>query len=133
MEVLNALLAEADCRGVLRPLPDKIRSRTSIYADDLVILLSPDAQDFINVRRILDTFAGASALPPTSTSASSHPSAARNRRWRRYGRSFLARFKNSLSNTLAHLWLQLGSAITRNNASLTMWLLAFWLRKAASS
>jgi hypothetical protein len=43
-------------------LPDKIKSRISIYADDLVILLSPDAQDFINARRILDTFAGASGL-----------------------------------------------------------------------
>jgi hypothetical protein len=62
MEVLNALIAEADCRGVFSPLPDKIRSFTSIYADDLVIILSSDTRDFINMRRILDLFAGASGL-----------------------------------------------------------------------
>lgn len=62
MEVLNALIAEGDRRGVFRQLPQKIRCRTSIYADDLVILLSPDALDFVNIRRILDIFAGASGL-----------------------------------------------------------------------
>jgi hypothetical protein len=62
MEMLNALIAEADRRGVFSPLPDKIKCRTSIYADDLVILLSPDVWDFVNIRRILDLFAGTSGL-----------------------------------------------------------------------
>jgi hypothetical protein len=62
MEVLNALIAEADRRGVFSPLPDKIKCRTSIYANDLVILLSPDVRDFVNIRCILDLFAGTSGL-----------------------------------------------------------------------
>jgi hypothetical protein len=42
MEVLNTLIQEADRRGVLAPLPgDVIRYRASVYANDLVIFLSP--------------------------------------------------------------------------------------------
>lgn len=63
MEVLNALLANADRRSLLSPLPgSKIKCRASIYADDLVILLAPSQQDFVCTRRILDMFAGASGL-----------------------------------------------------------------------
>jgi hypothetical protein len=62
MEVLNALIAEADRRGVFSPLPDKIKCHTSIYANDLVILLSPNVQDFVNICRILDLFASTSGL-----------------------------------------------------------------------
>lgn len=62
MEVLNALITEADRPGVLVPLLPKIKCRASIYADDLVIFLAPEPQDFINIRRILDLFAGASGL-----------------------------------------------------------------------
>lgn len=63
MEVLNALIAEADRRGQLTALPGcSIKFRTSVYADDLVILLAPKAIDFVCIRRILDLFAGASGL-----------------------------------------------------------------------
>lgn len=42
MEVLNEMIAEVDRRGVLKPLPrNVIKFRASVYADDLVIFLSP--------------------------------------------------------------------------------------------
>jgi len=51
MEVLNALLIEADRRGQLHPLPGNvIKFRTSIYADDLVIFIAPHQLDFSCVR-----------------------------------------------------------------------------------
>lgn len=63
MEVLNALLAEADRRGELTPMPGQcIKHRVSLYADDLVVFLAPSARDFMCVRDILDLFAGASGL-----------------------------------------------------------------------
>jgi hypothetical protein len=62
MEVLNALIHEADCRGIFSPLPEKIKHRTSIYADDLVIFLMPDTSGFVNLRRMLDLFTAASGL-----------------------------------------------------------------------
>jgi hypothetical protein len=63
MEVLNALLREADRRHQLSPLPgNAIRSRVAVYADDLVVLLAPRAGDFACIRRILDIFAAASGL-----------------------------------------------------------------------
>jgi hypothetical protein len=63
MEVLNVLIQEADRRGVLVPLPGEvIKYRASVYADDLVIFLSPSVQDFTCIRHILDLFAGASGL-----------------------------------------------------------------------
>jgi hypothetical protein len=62
MEVLNALISKADRRAIFSPLPDKITHRASVYADDLVIFLSPCVQDFNNIRRILDLFASASGL-----------------------------------------------------------------------
>ena len=47
MEVLNALIAEADHRAVLTPLPGRaVQCRASIYADDLVVFLHPSARDF---------------------------------------------------------------------------------------
>lgn len=62
MEVLNALISEADRWALFTPLPDRIKQRASIYTDDLVIFLLPDVSDFTNVWRILDLFAGASRL-----------------------------------------------------------------------
>jgi hypothetical protein len=62
MEALNAFICEADRRALFVPLPDKIKQLASIYADDLVIFLSPEASDFANIRHILDLFAGASGL-----------------------------------------------------------------------
>lgn len=63
MELLNALIAEADRRALLTPLPENgIRYRASIYADDLVIFLAPFTQDFCCIRQILEMFAGTSRL-----------------------------------------------------------------------
>lgn len=63
MEVLNALLEEADRGGLLSPLPGSlIKFRASIYADDLVIFLRPKPEDFTCIRELLDLFAGASGL-----------------------------------------------------------------------
>jgi hypothetical protein len=50
MDVLSALIDEADRRGELSPLPgDRIKHRASLYADDLVVFLAPSARDFICV------------------------------------------------------------------------------------
>lgn len=63
MDVLNALISEADRRGELTPLPgNTIKHRASIYADDLVIFLAPTANDFLCIRQLLELFAGASGL-----------------------------------------------------------------------
>jgi hypothetical protein len=62
MEVLNALIYEADRQAIFSLLPDKIKYRASVYADDLVIFLSPSTQDFANIRCILHRFEGASGL-----------------------------------------------------------------------
>ena len=63
MEVLNAMIHEADLRGMLSPLPgDHFGHRMSLYADDLVLFLLPKQEDFICIRAILDLFVGASGL-----------------------------------------------------------------------
>jgi hypothetical protein len=63
MEVLNALIAEADRTALLTPLPENgIKYRTSIYADDLDIFLAPSEQDFSCIRRILELFASSFGL-----------------------------------------------------------------------
>jgi hypothetical protein len=63
MEVLNAMVAEADHVGLLSPLPGNgTGQRMSLYADDLVIFLAPKPEDFTCVWAILDLFAGASGL-----------------------------------------------------------------------
>jgi hypothetical protein len=63
MEVLNALIAEADRWAQLTPLPrNAIKFWASIYADDLVIFLAPSAVDFSCIRQILSLFASASGL-----------------------------------------------------------------------
>jgi hypothetical protein len=47
MDVLNAMICEADRQGQLSPLfGSRIKFRASIYADDLVIFLAPVAHDF---------------------------------------------------------------------------------------
>jgi len=63
MEVLNSLIREADRRAVLSPLPGQaIVHRASLYADDLVVLVTPQQEDFNCLKQILDLFAGASGL-----------------------------------------------------------------------
>jgi hypothetical protein len=56
MEVLNALIAEADRRAVLTPLPDRaVKCWASIYADDLVIFLHPSPRDFNCIRQMTNS------------------------------------------------------------------------------
>jgi len=62
MEGLNALLRVAESRRLLTPLHHKIKERTFMYADDVVIFLSPVQQDLALTRAILEIFAGASGL-----------------------------------------------------------------------
>jgi len=63
MEVLNAMIHEADLRGLLSPLPgDHFGHRMSLYADNLVLFLIPKQEDFSYIRAILDLFVGASGL-----------------------------------------------------------------------
>ena len=63
MEVINAMIQEADCQEQLTPLyGSKIKFRASIYADDLVIFLAPEVLDFSCMRQILEAFEGASGL-----------------------------------------------------------------------
>ena len=63
MDVLNAMICEADRQGQLLPLfGSKIKFRASIYADDLVIFLAPVVHDFTCMRQILEAFEGASGL-----------------------------------------------------------------------
>ena len=60
MEVLNALINEADRRGQLHPLPGNVR--TSVYADDLVIFIAQHTLDFSYIWQILQLFAGTSGF-----------------------------------------------------------------------
>ena len=63
VEVLNAMILEADRSGLLSPLPGgHFGHRMSLYADDLVLFLIPKQEDFSCFCAILDLFAGASGL-----------------------------------------------------------------------
>jgi len=63
MEVLNSLIKEADRRAALSPLPGQVVvHRASLYADDLVVLLSPRTADLQCLAEILQLFTGASGL-----------------------------------------------------------------------
>jgi hypothetical protein len=63
MEVVNCMISAADSRGVLQPLPSPlIRNRASLYANDLVIFLSPSAANLRCPRAILSLFGDASGL-----------------------------------------------------------------------
>jgi len=62
MEGLNALLKLADDKGLLRVLHPKVKERAFMYADDVVVFLSPEQQDVLLLSKILEIFAGASGL-----------------------------------------------------------------------
>ena len=63
MEVLNALIAEADRRSVFAALlGDAIKYRASVYAENLLIFLSPVVEDFNCIRQMLELFTGALGL-----------------------------------------------------------------------
>ncbi|WVZ69147.1 LOW QUALITY PROTEIN: hypothetical protein U9M48_017983 [Paspalum notatum var. saurae] len=74
MGVLNALIKLAEEIGLLSPLGQQaIRSRASLYADDLVIFVRPARQDLLALRSILDVFAGCSGLCPNLVKCSATP------------------------------------------------------------
>jgi hypothetical protein len=53
MEVLNALVAQADSRGLLWPLPEEvIKHRMSLYVDDLVIFLLHAAKGGLHLHSV---------------------------------------------------------------------------------
>lgn len=63
MEAMNSLIMVADHCAMLSPLPGQvIVHRASLYADDLVVLLSPWADDLRCLHQVLQLFARASAL-----------------------------------------------------------------------
>jgi hypothetical protein len=63
MECFNAMIKVADSRGLFCPLrPRSIKQRVSLYADDVVVFLSPVVLDLVMIREILDLFRQASGL-----------------------------------------------------------------------
>lgn len=63
MEALNAIVKKAELDGIFMPLGQQaIRSRVSLYADDMVMFVSPVEQDLVATKAILQAFACASGL-----------------------------------------------------------------------
>jgi hypothetical protein len=63
MEVLNGLHCRADEWLLLGPFGVRpIAHRASLYVDDLVVFISPEAQDLDMLHLILDLFEGSSDL-----------------------------------------------------------------------
>lgn len=63
MEILNALLQQADALGILASIPcHSVRLRTSMYADDVVIFVCPLPQDLNCIRATVDCFGDALGL-----------------------------------------------------------------------
>jgi hypothetical protein len=61
MEVLNAIIHKAE--ALFTNLGStKIKSRISLYADDVVVFVSPRENDLTLMRAILNKFAGATGL-----------------------------------------------------------------------
>jgi hypothetical protein len=133
MEVLNALITEADRQEIFSPLLDKIKYQASIYADDLVIFLSPSVQDFTTSGVYLSSSRGHPAWPPMSTSVSSHRYAVLRNRFRLFVRSFYAGCKNSPPHTWGHFCRSLACTVLRSSASWMQWLPAYRHGRAAYS
>jgi hypothetical protein len=63
MDVLNLIVTRASDEGLLQPLSSRsIQHRVSLYADDVVIFLQPDASDVDLIVRILHLFGETSDL-----------------------------------------------------------------------
>jgi hypothetical protein len=63
MEVLNSMIVEADRQQILsRFLGSVMQQRASLYADDMVVFVSPSARDLRCLRAIRECFVGASGL-----------------------------------------------------------------------
>ena len=63
MDVLGLLISRASTEGVLQPLSSRaLQHRISLYADDVVLLLRPTADDIKATLDILSLFEDASGL-----------------------------------------------------------------------
>ena len=63
MEVLSALIRRGDEWSLLQRLPVRsIPHRASLYADDLIMFISPEESDINLIKEILGLFEGASGL-----------------------------------------------------------------------
>ena len=63
MEALNSLIMETDRRMALMPLPGHVtRHWVSLHADDLIVIVTPIAEDLNYLLQILDLFVGVSGL-----------------------------------------------------------------------
>lgn len=63
MEAINAMISFADDHGFLAPLlPEVSRCRTSLYADDMVLFITPVAGDIAALRELLTVFGNAAGL-----------------------------------------------------------------------
>ena len=61
-ERFNSMVNLAEERGLLEGLGPRIRYRTSLYADDVVLFLSPVERDLVVIKEILHSFRQASSL-----------------------------------------------------------------------
>ena len=62
MEALNALFKVVEARGLFQQLDPLITDRVFLYADDVVLFVSPSQQDLTLVKGILEVFAADSGL-----------------------------------------------------------------------
>jgi hypothetical protein len=63
MDVLSSLFMRAEVRGLLQSLQGaNVRSRLSIYADDVILFIKPVEEDLNCVKMILDCFGSTSGL-----------------------------------------------------------------------
>ena len=63
MEALNALIKNAETKGILQPLGNNaIQERIFLYVDDVILFTSPDQQNLVATQTILEIFALASGL-----------------------------------------------------------------------
>jgi hypothetical protein len=74
MECFSAMIKVADSKGLFCPLrPHSIKQRVSLYADDVVVFLSPVMLDLVMIRAILDLFRQASGLATNINKSKAFP------------------------------------------------------------
>jgi hypothetical protein len=62
IEVLGALIHKADAWSLLQSFPCRLSHRASLYTDDLIVFISPDAKDIQMARIVLSIIQEASGL-----------------------------------------------------------------------
>jgi hypothetical protein len=62
MEVLGALIHKAEAWLLLQPFPCRLPHCASLYTDDLIMLILPNAGDFQMAHGVLSIFLKASGL-----------------------------------------------------------------------